>query len=147
MIGKNSQIAVVVLLVFALISVVMGVVFISQGISKDALLTQAMVAEKVSYTSEEAKGAIKDVIDTPEEAEVMAEILREHRTNNYGYYTELKRDDPNRDQILKAITMENSLNMAQLGFGLTAVVKVTGVFMIVMGLALGTVAFGIRPRS
>ena len=77
----------------------------------------------------------------------MAEILREHRTTDYGYYSELKRDDPNRDQILKALTMETSLNLAQLSYGLVTVVEVNGVFMIIVGLALGTVAFVIRPRN
>lgn len=138
--------AVIVLLVLAVISLAFGAMFIYQGVNASDMLTKALVAEKVSYTADDAKGAIKGVIDTPEEAVVMSSILREHRLKNYGYYAELKRDDPKRDQILKAITMENSLNLAQLGFGLATVIIVTGVFMIVTGLALGMVAFAIRPR-
>ena len=145
--NKSSKLAVIVLLFFAVISVAMGAVFISQGIAKNDLLIQALAAEKVAYAAPDANGAIKGVIDTPEEAAVMSGVLKDHRVNDYGYYSELKRDDPKRDQILKAITMETSLNLAQMGFGLVTVVESTGAFMIVMGLALGTVAFVIRPRN
>ena len=147
MANKNSKIAVIVLLLFAVISVAMGAVFISQGIAKNDLLIQTMAAEKVAYAAPDANGAIKGVIDTPEEAAIMSGVLKDHRVKDYGYYSELKRDDPKRDQILKAITMETSLNLAQLGFGLVTVVESTGAFMIIMGLALGTVAFVIRPRN
>lgn len=147
MTNKSQKIGVIILLLFAVISVAMGAVFISQGIAKNDLLVSALAAEKVTYSSDDANGAIKDVIDTPEEAAVMSHILSEHRMDSYGYYSELKRDDPGREQILKAITMENSLNLAQMGFGLVTVVETMGAFMIVMGLALGTVAFVIRPRN
>ena len=143
---KSSK-ALVVLLVLAVISLAFGAAFIYQGINANNMLAKELAVEKVTYTAEDAKGAIKDFVDTPDEAKVMSEILREHRIDNFGYYTELKRDDPNRDQILKAITMETSLNLAQMGFGLATVIIVTGVFMIVMGVALGVIAFAIRPRA
>ena len=145
MANKGTKLAMIALVVFAVISLVFGGIFIYQGVNANSMLTQAIASEKVTYTAADANGAIKGVIDTPEEAVVMSSILREHRLKDYGYYAELKRDDPKRDQILKAITMETSLNLAQLGFGLATVVQVTGVFMIVMGLALGTVAFTLRP--
>jgi hypothetical protein len=66
----------------------------------------------------------------------MAAILKEHRTQNYGYYSKLDRTDPNRDQILKAITMETSLNLAQLGYGLTDVIKATGAYIGLLGITL-----------
>jgi len=135
----------IVLLIFAVISVAFGIAFIQQGFSKNAMISEALASEKVTYAAEDAQGAIAGVIDTSAEAMVMAEILKEHRTHNYGYYSELKRDDPAREQILKAITMENSLNLAQLSFGLVTVIIITGVFMIVVGLALGTIAFIIKP--
>ena len=147
MTNSSAKIGMIVLLIFAVVCLAFGAVFIQQGISKNQLITQALAFEKVKYGGEDAQGAIVDVIDTPKEAMVMAEILREHRTTDYGYYSELKRDDPNRDQILKALTMETSLNLAQLSYGLVTVVEVNGVFMIVVGLALGTVAFVIRPRN
>jgi hypothetical protein len=144
---KGTKLAKIALIVFAVISLIFGITFIYQGLNANNMLIQALASEKVAYTADDAKGAIKGVIDTPEEAVTMSNILRAHRVNDYGYYAELKRDDPKRDQILKAITMETSLNLAQLGFGLATVVTVTGVFMVVMGAALGVVAFAIRPRG
>lgn len=144
---KGTKLAMIALIVFAVISLAFGSIFIYQGLNANDMLIKALVAEKVTYTADDAKGAIKGVIDTPEEAVVMSDILRDHRIKDYGYYAALKRDDPKRDQILKAITMETSLNLAQLGFGLATVVTVTGVFMVVMGAALGVVAFAIRPRG
>lgn len=146
MAGKSSK-ALVVLLVFAVISLAFGAVFIYQGVNANNMLAKELAAEKVTYAAEDAKGAIKDVVDTPEEAKVMSEVIRGHRIANYGYYSELKRDDPKRDGILKAITLETSLNLAQMGFALAAIIIVIGVFMIVMGAALGVVAFAIRPRA
>ncbi|MBU2607963.1 MAG: hypothetical protein KKF26_01445 [Chloroflexi bacterium] len=134
-----------ILLIAGVFSIVMGAVFISQAISKRSLILQTMLVEKVSY--EAADGAIQGIVDTPEEALVMAGILADHRRENYGLYVELARDDPNRAQILKAMTMENSLYIAQLGYGLTEVVQANGIFMLVIGLALGTTgAYGIRAR-
>ncbi len=130
----NKKLVVTVLLV-AIISIAMGGFFISQGIGKSNLIVEAMRLEQVTYGG--ADGEIEGIIDTPQEAQIMANILREHRLESYGHYSELERDDPNRETILKALTMENSLNLAQLGYGLCDVVKATGAFMIVIGLTLG----------
>ncbi len=127
----STKLATMVLLV-GILSVVMGGFFIYEGVAKSNLITTSMELEKVKYNS--ADGAINGIIDTRQEAAVMAGVLREHRVNDYGYYSELKRDDPKRDQILKAMTMENALNLAQLGYGLTDVVKANGVFMVMIGL-------------
>ncbi len=130
-----------VLLISGILSLIFGAVFISEAISKSNLITEAMSSERVKYGS--ADGTIDGIIDTPAEAAVMVSVLKEHRTTRYGYYSELERDDPNRAKILNAITMETSLNLAQLGHGLTDVVKFTGLFMGLMGATLvvsGTLA-------
>jgi hypothetical protein len=121
-------------------------VFIFQGISKSNMIVEAMRLEKVSYGS--ADGSIDGLIDTPTEAATMAGILKEHRMDNYGYYSELARDDPNRQTILNAMTMENSLNLAQMGYGLAQVVQANGLYMGMMGLTLvaGSVfLFRVKP--
>ena len=140
----NKKVAAILLMV-GVFSMVMGGVFISQSISKANLIVQAMVVEKVDY--EDENGVIQGIVDSPEEALVMAGVLAEHRHDNYGLYVELARDDPNRAQILKAMTMENSLYIAQLGYGITEVVRYNGIFMLVIGLTLvGAGTYGIRAR-
>ena len=131
---KHTKKLAAVLLVAGIISLVMSGIFIAQGISKANLIVDSMRMEKVAYGG--ADGAIVGIIDTPQEAGVMANILREHRMESYGYYSELERDDPGRETILNAMTMENSLNLAQMGYGLTQVVQATGLFIGMMGLVL-----------
>jgi len=135
------------ILVLSLISFVFGGVFITQGFDKSRLITEAMRLEKATYAGEDVNGAIVGVIDTPQEAAAMAEVLKKHRLEQ-GIYTELQRDDPKRATILSAMTMENSLHLAHVGFGLADVVKATGAFMIIVGLALGLSAYSvIRPKG
>ncbi len=142
MIRTTRYLAVVVLLL-GVIGLGIGAAFIIQGIDKNNVITEAMQIEQVTYNGNEE---IVGIIDTPEEAQLMAETLREHRLD-IGIYSELGRDDPQRDTILKAMTMENSLNLAQLGYGVTTVVIVSGIFMVVMGLALGGTGLGLYRLS
>jgi hypothetical protein len=102
-----------------------------------------MQVEQITYGGAEE---IEGVIDTATEAELMAGILREHRLD-IGIYSELDRDDPQRDTILKAMTIENSLNLAQLGYGMTTVVIVSGVSMVIIGIALGGTGLGLYRLS
>jgi hypothetical protein len=119
------------ILVLGLVSFALGGFFIQQGFAKAAVLTEAMSSQKISYGS--AGGSIQGVIDTPQEAQVMADVLSEH-LKQYGSYSDLKKDDPNRQTILNGMTMVNSLELAVMGFGLTDVVKASGAFMILVGL-------------
>ena len=134
MVTANRKGLSIVLIAAGVIALVFGIVFIAQGFMKSGLITEAMQIEKATYGS--ADGDIDGVIDTSGEAQVMAGVLRDHRMENYGVYTELERDDPNRETILKAMTMENSLNLAVLSYGVTDIAKASGGFMLVIGLAL-----------
>lgn len=131
---RNKKLAVMVLVV-GIVSIGLGSFFLYQGFDKASLITETMKEEKITYSG--ADGEIVGVIDTAAEAGAMAEILKEHRMEQ-GIYTELDRTDPARQSILNAMVMENSLTLAQMGFGLTQVVEATGVFMILVGLAMGT---------
>ncbi len=132
-----------VVLLLGVVAVSLGAVFIVQGVAKSNLITEAMQVEQITYGGADE---IEGVIDTATEAELMAGILREHRLD-MGIYSELDRDDPQRDTILKAMTIENSLNLAQLGYGVTTVVIVSGVSMVIMGIALGGTGLGLYRLS
>ncbi len=131
MITVNRNLGRVVLLL-GVVALVIGGVFIGQGIVKNNMITEAMQGERITYGGAEE---IDGVIDTASEAEMMAGVLREHRME-MGVYSELDREDPQRETILRAMTMENSLNLAQLGYGVVTVVIVSGVFMVIIGLAV-----------
>ncbi|MFH1032143.1 MAG: hypothetical protein V1767_06245 [Chloroflexota bacterium] len=129
----NRKVLTVILILAGIISLVFGGAFVYQGFSKANLITAAMQTEKAAYAS--ADGEIEGIIDNTREAAAMAGILKEHRMAQ-GIYTELKRDDPKRQTILNAMTMENSLNLAQLSYGVTDIAKANGAFMAVVGVAL-----------
>lgn len=132
-ITRSKKLAIWVVVV-GIVSMALGASFIVQGFAKSNLITKAMIAENITYGG--AGGTIVGIIDTPQEAQAMANILEEHHLA-MGNYSQLKKDDPARQTILNAMTMENSLNLAQIGFGLTQVVEATGAFMILVGLTLG----------
>ena len=140
--GKGIAILVIVL---GIVAVAVGGVFVQLGFDRANLITQAMVDQKITYGG--AGGEITGIIDTPQEAQVMADVLQEH-SRELGIYSELERDDPNRQQILNALTMTNSLQMAVMGYGLTDVVKGTGAFMILAGATFVLIgASGLRQKK
>ncbi|MEE8414107.1 MAG: hypothetical protein V3R96_06105 [Dehalococcoidales bacterium] len=131
MVGLNRNLGKGVLLL-GMVALVIGAVFIGQGIAKNNMIKEAMQVEQITYGGAEE---INGFIDTATEAELMASVLREHRMD-IGVYSELDREDPKRDTILKAMTMENTLNLAQLGYGVVTVVIVSGIFMVIIGIAV-----------
>ncbi len=145
MVGLNRNLGRAVLLL-GMVALAIGVVFIGQGIAKNTMITEAMQVEQITYGGAEE---IEGVIDTVAEAELMAGVLKEHRME-IGIYSELDREDPQRDTILKAMTMENSLNLAQLGYGVVTVVIVSGIFMVIIGMAVsgtGLVLYRLSGRA
>ena len=134
MTNSNKKTLALALILVGIISLTFGGVFIFQGFDKANLITEAMRIEKASYGS--ADGEIEGIIDTSYEAQVMAGVLRDHRMENNGIYTELERTDPGRASIITAMTMENALNMAVLSYGVTDMAKANGGFMAVIGITL-----------
>lgn len=140
--SRNVAILVIVL---GIIGVAMGGFFVTLGFQKANMITDKMVEQNITYTG--AGGEITGAIDTPQEAQVMADVLAEHSAA-LGNYSQLARDDPKRAQILQAMTMENSLEMAVMGFGLTDVVKGTGAFMVLVGGTLALIGIvSVRSRK
>jgi hypothetical protein len=133
----------ILVLFLGVVAVVLGAVFISQGVAKDNLLVTAMRQEKITLGIPTEKLAQGDVIDSAKEAEIAGDTVREHRHGIAPTYGDLlgdKQFDPTNPEQLtyaQALNLENYLYLAVLGFGLTQVVIVSGAFMVITGLALG----------
>jgi hypothetical protein len=133
----------IIVILFAVVSLAMGIVFIQQGFAKEAFLTNAMNQEQITI------GGVEGVIDTAQEAQIAGDTVREHRHSIAPTYGDLLGEgqfDPTDTRQLtyaQALNLENYLYLAVASFGVFTVVKVTGVFMIVMGLALGVVGYGL----
>jgi len=131
------------ILLLAVVSVVIGSVFISQGVEKNNWIKGAMQVEKITLDLDEDEVAAGNVIDSATEAQTAADTLREHRRGIAPTYSELMgegRYDPTNPAHLsyaQALNLENYLYLAVLSFGVIDIVIVIGVFMIIVGIALG----------
>ena len=128
----------VMVIVLAVVSLAMGIVFIVQGSSTQAKIAEGLRAEKVTLGLEEGNPGyiVGNVVDTAAEAKAAQDILEEHLRDNYGTYGDTKRGSPERTTYLDGTTLRNSLNLAVMGFGVCTIATFSGVFMIIMGTAL-----------
>ena len=128
-------------LLLGVVGVVMGAVFIGLGVARNNELKEAMRVEHVSLGIEAAEGK-GQVIDSLGEAKEAGDTIREHRRGIATTYEDLlgggrfDPTDPKQLTYAQALNLENYLYLAVLGFGVTDVVIATGVFMILMGIAL-----------
>jgi hypothetical protein len=141
----------ILVLFLGVVAVVLGGVFIGQGLSKDAQLKEAMRVEYITLgVDSELEG---EVIDSLGEARAAGDIIREHRRGIAATYEDLLgegRFDPTNPQHLsyaQALNLENYLYLAVVAFGLTQAVTASGVFMVVTGIALGGTGVAINRLS
>ena len=141
--GRIGRYLAIMVMLLAVVSVVIGTIFIYQAVEKESWMKEAMQMEKVTLGLEESAVAKGEVVDTAEEAQAAGDILREHRRGIAATYDELLAGErynptnPKHMSYAQALNMENYLYLAVLGFGVTTVITGTGAFMIIMGFALG----------
>ena len=152
MLGKIMPLSRIVM-IMAVASLVMGVVFIYQGVSKANMITEQMREEKVSTSILGGNTTPGDIIDTAAEAQKAADVIKKHRRSIAATYTDLLaggRYDPTNPKHLsytQALNMENYLYMGVFALGFTQAVTVIGVFMILVGIALMAVWAAIRKKK
>lgn len=138
-----TRVLAILVLFLGVVAIVVGGVFIGQGMAKDNLLATAMQQEKITLGIPSEKLDAGEVIDSAEEAEVAGDTIREHRHGIATTYGDLlggekfNPTDPKQLTYAQALNLENYLYLAVLGFGVTQVVVGSGAFMVVTGLALG----------
>lgn len=145
--NKARNLGLVVIL-FGVIALAMGIVFVQQGFDKEAWLVQNMRQEQIEMPDESGV-----VVDSAVLAQTAGDLVREHRRGiapTYGDLLEGERfnpTDPRQLTYAQALNIENYLYLAVTAFGVFTVVKATGAFMIVMGLALGTTGYALRSMA
>ena len=133
----------IIVIIFAVIALAMGIAFVQQGFAKEAFLVEAMQEEQITFDG------VEGVVDSASKAQIAGDTVREHRHGIAPTYGELlggERFNPAMPEQLtyaQALNLENYLYLAVASFGIFTVVKVTGAFMIIMGLALGSTALGL----
>lgn len=142
-----------IVMIMAVVALVMGIVFIVQGVSKVDWMRDAMRLEQVTLGLDEAAVARGDVVDSAREAQHAGDTIREHRRGIASTYDELlaggRFDAGNQTHLsyAQALNMENYLYLAVLGFGVTDMVIASGAVMITMGIALGATSMALRRRK
>jgi hypothetical protein len=132
----------VIMIIIGAVGVIMGAVFIYQGAAKSNLLKNAMRQEKITLNFVPGTPQ-NEIIDSAKTAMIAGDTIREHRREIAPTYEALlggKKFDPNNPKDLtyaQALNMENYLYLAVVGFGLTQLATASGVFMIIMGVAIG----------
>ena len=140
---KVSNLGIVVI-IFGIIALAMGIVFVQQGFAQESWLEQTMNQEQI--TMPDGSGTI---INNEATARAAGDIVREHRHSISPTYGDLlggKNFDPTNPTQLtyaQAMNIENYLYLAVTAFGVFTVVKAAGAFMIVMGIALGVTGYAL----
>ena len=136
MVRVSRYLAIMVLLV-GVVSVVMGIVFVQQGFAQEDFLVTAMEQEQITVAG------IDGIIDSADKALLAGNTIREHRRGIAPTYGDLlggERYNPTDTKQLsyaQALNLENYLYLAVASFGIFTVIKATGAFMVIVGLALG----------
>jgi hypothetical protein len=138
----------ILILVFGAVALIMGVVFIYQGVSKNLYLTSIMKQENIKLSDLGVTGGkANEIIDSQATAQIAGDTVRGHRHSIAPSYTALLGGEkynplnPTEASYAQAINLENYLYLAVLSFGVTDIAMAAGGFMIVMALAMGAIGF------
>jgi hypothetical protein len=148
------KLAILVVLVGVVI-IVIGAIFVGQGISKQMWIKETMRQEKVTLGLTDAQIAQGDVIDNAKEAQVAADKVRADRRNIASNYEALLADsggryDPTNPKDLsytQALNLENYLYMAVLSFGVIQEIMGTGAALIIIGVAFGVTGLALHRSA
>jgi hypothetical protein len=140
----------ILILVFGVIALVMGIVFVYEGLSKQALLTSVMKQEDVKLSDLGVKGPTADeVVENGETAQIAGDTVRSHRHSIAATYEDLlaggKFDPANPKDVTyaQALNLENYLYVGALSFGVTEIALAAGGFMMIVALAMGAIGFAL----
>jgi len=166
MLGKIMPLSRIVM-IMAVAAIVIGIVFIYEGVSKANSITDQMAQEKISASI--GGGNATGYVDSAATAQAAANKIKEDRQSiaptygnltsygTKGHYdpTNLNPYPPNPKETIgaamldynQALVMEDYLNLGVLALGFTQAVTVIGVFMILVGIALMAVWAAIRNKK
>lgn len=146
---STVRILAMAVIALSLISIIMGIVFLQQGFSKQSWMVGTMKEEQITF---EIDGT-ETVIDNARKAQIAGDTVREHRHGIAPTYGDLlggerfNPEDPRQLTYAQALNLENYLYLAVATFGLITVVLASGASMIVTGLALGLTGFALLKVS
>ena len=145
-----------VIIVLGIAGIVIGGVFVGEGMAKNHLIVDRMNVEKVTLGVTNADNTTTTLhINNMGDAQKAADKIAADRRKIAPTYQDLltrsnNRFDPTNPQELsysQAMNLENYLYTAVTAFGLIQVTMAAGGFMIITGLAVGGVGFALYRVS
>jgi hypothetical protein len=140
--------------VFGVISLVVGITVAALAYDKQVWMTEAMKQEKVQLAALGVKGAGPgEIIDNAAAALAAADTVRAHRHGIAPTYSDLmaggKYDPTNAKHLTyaQAMNLENYLYLGVLGFGVAQLAMGMGAFMLLTGLALCVIGWALFKMS
>lgn len=142
----------VMVIILAVISLVVGTVFVYMGFSKQSEVKAGLAVEKVAYNFTDDKTATPTPVESMTDLENMAKTLKSHRNfiaPSYGELTAKNKDhkfdptNPSNLSYAQGMNLENSLRIALLAFGMTWVMIGIGAFIWLVGIALMLVSMAL----
>jgi len=140
---RKIRILALCVLFAGLVSIAIGATFIAEGMAKENYLKETMREEQITTGLTQEAIESGEVVDSGDKAQKAGDTVREHRHGIAETYPDLLGEDrfdpsnPDHLTYAQALNLENYLYLAVAAFGLTTVVIVSGVFMIVTGIAFG----------
>ena len=114
-----------ILFVIAFLSLIAGIIFVQQGLSKNMLIKRLAATENVTAALSDEKIKKGEIVDSLSEMQAAGDLIRSHRQKIAPTYNELlgsgKYDptDPKQLTYSQAINLENYLYLGSLSFGIT----------------------------
>ena len=122
-----------------LLFVGLGLFFVMKGLHAKSGIRAALKDENVATTEGGAVSRMP-VVDA-KTAAAQADVIKQHIREEYGRFSDMARDDPNRDHYIRGLSLQNALNLAVIGFGVADLAIGNGVVIILLGVA--TLGFGL----
>ena len=116
-----------------------GALFFGMGLDAKADIRGELAEEQVVTGNDSPLPGVP-VLDA-KTAEMQADVIKSHTLGRLGPYSQMDREDPNRDTYLNGLTLRNSLSLARLAFGVADLAMASGAVIILMG--VGTLGVGV----
>ena len=117
-----------------------GIYMVVEGRNAHDDVRDTLADERIDIS--EDTGLPAGPVDSADEAEAQANVIREHVLETTGglTYAELARDDPNRDLYLQSVTLRTALLQSYMAFKVSDLVSGVGIIVALLGgshIALG----------
>ncbi|WP_019136416.1 hypothetical protein, partial [Cellulomonas massiliensis] len=120
-----------------LLVIILGIIYIVLGAVTWGAVATNLAAEKITV-SDDATAFQGQLVDTPWEAWVQADVINTHalESTDNQTYAELPQDDPRRQTVMTASFLRASLFTSVVAFGVALLVVGTGITLVLVGLGL-----------